>query len=33
MADPDIAPSPEDLPADVSAALDDTGSTDGGGTP
>ncbi len=33
MADPDIAPSPDDLPADVSAALDDTGSTDGGGTP
>src|SRR3954465_6363715 len=33
MADPDIAPSPEDLPADVSAALDGTGSTDGGGTP
>jgi serine protease AprX len=33
MADPDIAPSPDELPADVSAALDDTGSTDGGGTP
>jgi hypothetical protein len=31
MADPDIAPSPDELPADVSAALDD--STDGGGTP
>ncbi len=34
MADPDIAPSPDELPADVSAALDgDSSSTDGGGTP
>jgi serine protease AprX len=33
MADPDVAPSPDDLPADVSAALDGSSSTDGGGTP
>jgi serine protease AprX len=33
MADPDIAPSPDELPADVSAALDGSSSTDGGGTP
>jgi hypothetical protein len=33
MADPNTAPSPDDLPADVSSALDNTGSTDGGGTP
>jgi serine protease AprX len=33
MADPEIAPSPDELPADVSAALDGSSSTDGGGTP
>jgi serine protease AprX len=32
MADPNIAPSVDDLPADVSSALDSS-STDGGGTP
>jgi serine protease AprX len=32
MADPEIAPAADNLPADVSAALD-TSSTDGGGTP
>jgi hypothetical protein len=33
MADPEIAPAPDELPADVSAALDDSSSTDGAGTP